>query len=103
MPPIEDVMLKHVRLCNFKSFQDAHISLGPRNVLVGANMTGKSNLLEVFRFLRRVAYPERGTWGVANAFSGGFQEFTWKGGNSNLIEIALEGTTVDPGSLDASD
>jgi predicted ATPase len=96
-------MLKTVRLRNFKSFQEAQISLGLRNVLVGANMSGKSNFLEVFRFLRRVTYPEPGTWGVSNAFPGGFQEFTWKGGKSNLIEIALEGTSSESSSLEASD
>ena len=84
-------MLRRVRLQNFKSFQDVSIELGRRNILVGPNMSGKSNFLGVFRFLLQVAYPKPGTWGLANAFSGGFFDWTWKGTDSNLIKITLEG------------
>jgi predicted ATPase len=89
-------VLKSVRLQNFKSFQDVRVNLGVRNVLVGPNMSGKSNFVEAFRFLRRVAFfPEPGVWGLANAFPGGFHEFTWKGEDSNLIIITLEGATAE--------
>jgi predicted ATPase len=89
-------MLRQVRLQNFKSFQDATINLGLRNFLVGPNMSGKSNFIHLFRFLQQVAFPKAGVWGLANAFTGGFFEWTWKGGDSNLIKIALEGTIPGP-------
>jgi predicted ATPase len=85
-------MLRQVRLQNFKSFQDATINLGLRNFLVGPNMSGKSNFIQVFRFLQQVAFPKAGVPGLLNAFAGGFFEWTWKGGDSNLIRIGLDGT-----------
>lgn len=90
-------MLRSVRIQNFKSFQDATIKLGQRNFLIGPNMAGKSNVFEVFRLLRRLFFPEGGVYGLANAFTGGFTEYTWKGGSSRLIVITLEGTEADLG------
>lgn len=97
------LVLKSVRLQNFKSFRDVHVNLGLRNILVGPNMSGKSNFLEVFRFLQRVSFPQPGTLGLANAFTGGFQEFTWKGGDSNLIVITLEGAGAGAGRVPDAD
>jgi len=88
-------MIRSVRLKNFKSFRDACVNLGLRNFLVGPNMAGKTNFIEVFRFLQRAAFPAPGTHGLPNAFPGGFAEFTWKGGDSNLMVIALEGESPD--------
>jgi predicted ATPase len=85
-------VIKSVRLKNLKSFRDVRVDLGLRNILVGPNMSGKSNFVEALRLLRRISYPsEPGTWGLANAFPGGFLESTWKGGESNLMLISLEG------------
>jgi predicted ATPase len=81
------------------SFRDVRVNLGLRNFLVGPNMAGKSNFIEVFRFLKRVSFPQPGTWGLANAFPGGFSEFTWKGGDSKLIAITLEGVVPALGDL----
>ncbi|MBI3668144.1 MAG: AAA family ATPase [Acidobacteria bacterium] len=89
-----------MRLRNFKSFQDVRVNLGLRNVLVGPNMAGKSNFIEVFRFLNRVSFPQPGIWGLPSAFTGGFAEFTWKGGDSNLIAISLEGAVTEAGDLE---
>ncbi len=47
--------IKRVRIKNFRSFDDFELHLGQFNVLVGANASGKSNLLHVFRFLRDIA------------------------------------------------
>lgn len=47
--------IKRVRIKNFRSFDDFELELGQFNVLVGANASGKSNLLHVFRFLRDIA------------------------------------------------
>ena len=47
--------IKSVRIENFRSFGDFEINLGQFNVLVGANASGKSNLLQVFRFLEDIA------------------------------------------------
>ena len=40
---------------NFKSFDKLEVELRPFNIIVGSNASGKSNFLEVFRFLRDIA------------------------------------------------
>ena len=47
--------IKSVRIANFRSFDDFELDLGQFNVIVGANASGKSNLLHVFRFLKDIA------------------------------------------------
>jgi predicted ATPase len=90
-------MITSVRIQNFKSFRDVEVSLGPFNVLVGPNMSGKSNFFEAFKLLRRICFPSHpGVAGVQNAFPGGFHEHTWKGGQSNVMAIALRGDNPDP-------
>ena len=39
---------------NFKSFDKLEVELRPFNIIVGSNASGKSNFLEVFRFLRDI-------------------------------------------------
>jgi predicted ATPase len=53
----------HIRLKNWKNFADCDVPLANRVFLVGPNASGKSNFLDVFRFLRDLASP-----------GGGFQE-----------------------------
>ena len=46
---------RRLRLRNWRNFVDIDVELQRRAFLVGANASGKSNLLDVFRFLRDVA------------------------------------------------
>ena len=39
---------------NFKSFDKLEVELRPFNIVVGSNASGKSNFLDVFRFLRDI-------------------------------------------------
>ncbi|BCW95877.1 MAG: chromosome segregation protein SMC [Fimbriimonadales bacterium] len=48
-------MVQRLRLRNFRSFRDASVELRPLNILVGANASGKTNLVQAFRFLRDLA------------------------------------------------
>lgn len=86
-------MIRTIYVGNFKSLKDVSLTLGLRNVLVGPNMSGKSNFIDVFRFLNRMVRPSAGVHGVLDAFTvfGGISEVTWKGGDSNLISISLSG------------
>ncbi len=56
MPPIRDKSLRftHVHLENWRNFQQADVPLQSRMFLVGPNASGKSNFLDVFRFLRDI-------------------------------------------------
>ncbi|MBI4706264.1 MAG: AAA family ATPase [Deltaproteobacteria bacterium] len=54
------MMFTHLTIENWKNFRKVDVELGPRVFLVGANATGKSNLLDVLRFLRDIADPKGG-------------------------------------------
>jgi len=50
----ETLQLRKIRLRNWKSFKDCTIELNEGlNVLVGPNASGKTNLLEAFKFLKK--------------------------------------------------
>ncbi len=92
-------MIRNLHVQNFKSFGDVSIDLGRLNVLVGPNMSGKSNLIDVFRLLSRTVAPSPGTHGLPNAILSlgfNFQDLAWKGADTKLISIALEGEGWPP-------
>ncbi len=47
-------VLETIKIQNFKSIRDQELALGPLNVFIGGNGVGKSNLIQVFRFLREI-------------------------------------------------
>ena len=83
-------MLTRLELTNFKNFKSAALPLGPFNLLIGANASGKSNLREAFRFLHALGHgytlPEifGGKWG-----DGGIQQ--WSGLRSGKRDVAFYG------------
>lgn len=52
--------LTQLQVKNWRNFHEIDFRLGQRLIIVGANATGKSNLLDVFRFLRDIASPQGG-------------------------------------------
>jgi len=86
-------MITRVCVRNYKSLHSVELGLGPLNVLVGPNMGGKSNIIDVFRFLQQVVYPSPGTEGLSYAIAQrtGIQEIKWKGGDESVVGIILEG------------
>lgn len=63
--------LKKVFIKNFKSLHDCEIDIGKMNVVVGGNASGKSNLVEVFRLLKKIYvdkdnFPFLEWWGYNN-------------------------------------
>jgi len=67
----------NVQLKNWKNFAFCDVAVGKRAFLFGPNASGKSNFLDVFRFLRDLA-----------ASGGGFQEAVGPAYSSRLIEFA---------------
>ncbi len=49
-----------LRLKNWRNFHSVDVPLWPRTYVIGANASGKSNLLDVFRFLRTLAQTDGG-------------------------------------------
>jgi predicted ATPase len=90
-------MLTRLQARNFKSLRNLDLSLGPLNVLVGPNMGGKSNVLDVLRFLYESWFPQPGTYGPVNALArrGGIDEVLWKGGQDKLLSIGIDFTDPD--------
>lgn len=83
-------MITKLQVKNFKCLKDISLALSRRNVLIGPNMSGKSTLVAVFRFLRQMVSGPPGLPNAVNS-EGGFLELAWRGGESNLITISLEG------------
>ena len=50
-----ELRFQRLRLKNWKNFLDVDVEIRDRMFLVGANAAGKSNLLDVFRFLKDLA------------------------------------------------
>ncbi len=46
--------IRKISISNFKGFKDLDVELGKFNVLIGANASGKSNFIQLFKFLRDI-------------------------------------------------
>jgi len=83
-----------LKLQNFLSYEEEEIELQPLNVLIGANGSGKSNLIEAFSILK--ATPTNLLVPIRKG--GGVSEFLWKGKNKNLIaQIGIMLDATKPG------
>jgi len=49
------IVIKKLELENWKSFETAELHIDPLTILIGTNAAGKSNILDAFRFLQRIA------------------------------------------------
>lgn len=80
-------MIRRLRVKNYLSLKDVDLELGTRNILVGPNMAGKSNLVDCFRFLTHMVSS-----GLSKAFldRGGFPEVVWKGADGDESQISFQ-------------
>jgi len=81
-------MIKQLRVQNYLSLREVTLDLGLRNVLVGPNMAGKSNIVDALRFLTHMA--SSGLMVAVNA-RGGFSEILWKGTEEGQISFFVKG------------
>jgi predicted ATPase len=58
------VSIKRIEVKNFKSFKELKVDFGKFDVIIGANASGKSNFVHIFKFLRDIR-----TSGLDNAIS----------------------------------
>jgi len=65
-------VLEQLKVKNFKSIRDQTLRLGPLNVFIGGNGSGKSNLIGIFHFLNRVV-------------SGDLQNYTGETGGADSL------------------
>lgn len=68
------MIVTHLNLKNWRNFRTVDVPLRERTYLLGANASGKSNLLDVFRFLRDVSKLQGGGLQKAVHDRGGIQK-----------------------------
>ena len=77
-------LVEKIRLRNILSFGDKgeEIELLPLNIIIGQNASGKSNLVDVIKFLNSLPRDK----GLVNFISrsGGISEWIWKGNKENF-------------------
>ncbi|MBU0607372.1 MAG: AAA family ATPase [Armatimonadetes bacterium] len=86
-------LIERLKLTNFLSFgpESEAIELGPLNVLIGANGSGKSNFIEAFAVLRAAERDLKGPL----VQGGGVGEWLWKGSHQ-VPEASVEATVHYP-------
>lgn len=85
------MIITRVKLTNWKNFKKVDVELSSRVFVVGANASGKSNFLDVFRFLRDVAKPKGGGLQQAVGTRGGLSKIRCLAARKNpLVEVEVE-------------
>lgn len=86
----------HLRLRNWRNFSHVDVALSKRMFVVGPNAIGKSNLLDVFRFLRELTLEGGGLSQAVRARRGlsRLRSLHQKGKNSD-VEIEVTVTAAD--------
>src|ERR1043165_369967 len=69
-------MITKIAISGYRSLRDVRIALGPRNVVTGANGSGKSSLYRALRLLADVA---QGRVIQSLALEGGLSSVLWAG------------------------
>lgn len=82
-------MLQSLHLKDFKSFADEKISFSPLTVLVGANASGKSNLVDAIRFLQGAALNMSLMDVLHGRWEGG--RLTWPGLRGGAADVVRKG------------
>lgn len=82
----------HVRLRNWRNFTKVDVALANRVFVVGPNAIGKSNLLDVFRFLRDLTLDGGGLAAAVKARRGlaKVRSLHYRGPASSDVSIAVE-------------
>ena len=83
------MIISHLKLTNWRNFKKVDINLGMRTFLIGPNASGKSNFLDVFRFLRDIASQGGGLQKAVNDRGGVPKIRCLSARKESQIEIAV--------------
>ena len=92
------MIVTRLKLKNWRNFVDIEVPLSERTYLLGANASGKSNFLDVFRFLHDISKPQGGGLQKAIGDRGGIQKVRCLHARRDpevRIEIHLSDSTDD--------
>jgi predicted ATPase len=94
--------LRKLTVSNFKSLRNVEVALGPLNVLVGPNQSGKTNFLDVIQFL---GDSVRDDLSPAIEERGGFDRVRFRGGRTppTTVSIKVEANVTRHSSESAPD
>jgi len=81
------MVIERIKLKNFKNFENLDLKLGQMNVIVGANASGKTNLIQAIKFVRDIQ-----NYGIENAISlqsgmDFLQNFRYKNKKNTTVSI----------------
>lgn len=83
--------IHRIILTNWRNFKNIDIELKNRVFIIGANASGKSNLLDVFRFLRDLARGQGGGLQKAITDRGGLSKIRCYAARTNpLVELEIQ-------------
>lgn len=92
------MLVTRLKLKNWRNFKDADVPMRDRIYLLGPNASGKSNLLDVFRFLRDISKPAGGGLQKAVEDRGGITKLRCLHARSDpevSVEVHLSESTDD--------
>lgn len=95
------MQITRLRLKNWRNFRTLDIPLREVTYLLGPNASGKSNLLDVFRFLRDIGKTKGGGLQTAVEDRGGISKLRClhaRNDNEVLIDVELGVSPDAPGS-----
>ncbi len=83
------MIVTRIKLKNWRNFKDVDIPLRDRAYLIGPNASGKSNFLDVFRFLRDISNPSGGGLRKAISDRGGIKKVRWLPSRDAVVSIEI--------------
>ena len=92
--------INKIKLANWKNFTDIDINLTERTFIVGPNASGKSNLLDVFRFLRDIT-REGGGLQEAVKLRGGLSKIRCLSARAPRTDVEIEIEISDTGKTNS--
>ena len=92
-----NMMIKRLKLTNWKNFSDVDITFQSRMFIVGPNAAGKSNFLDVFRFLHDIS-KQGGSLYDALERRGGISKLRCLAARTNS-QVEIEVHIEEPGEI----
>ena len=83
------MIVTRIKLKNWRNFKDVDIKLRDRAYLIGPNASGKSNFLDVFRFLRDISSTSGGGLQKAVLDRGGIKKVRWLPSRDAVVSIEV--------------